>query len=92
MGSITYPNPFEEWTRIVYEVSRWSEIEVRIWTISGERVREIRGEGKAGENEIEWDGKNKYGRRVASGIYLYSIEARSGGDRAKAWSKMAVIR
>ena len=55
-----YPNPFEEWTRIVYEVSRWSEIEVRIWTISGERVREIRGEGKAGENEIEWDGRNRY--------------------------------
>jgi len=87
-----YPNPFEEWTRIVYEVSRESEIEVRIWTISGERVREIRGEGKAGENEIEWDGRNRYGKRVASGIYLYCIEARSGGDRAKAWSKMAVIR
>lgn len=87
-----YPNPFEGWTRIVYELSRVSEIEVRIWTISGERVVEMRGEGKEETNEIEWDGKNRYGRRVASGIYLYCIEARSGIDRAKDWSKLAVIR
>lgn len=86
------PNPFEGETGIIYEIGREAEIRVVIWTISGEKIREIRGGGIKGRNRIEWDGKNRYGRRVSSGIYIYSIEAISGREREQRWGKCAVIR
>jgi len=88
------PNPVVENTDIIYEIGREAEIEVRIYTISGERVREIRGRGEKGRNSIMWDTRNKRGRGVATGVYIYSIEAvdKMGGKRYKEWGKIAVIR
>jgi len=88
------PNPVVENTDIIYEIGREAEIEVRIYTISGERVREIRGRGEKGRNSIMWDTRNKRGRGVATGVYIYSIEAvdKMGGKRYKEWGKIAVIK
>ena len=88
------PNPVVEYTDIIYEIGREAEIEVRIYTISGEKVREIRGRGEKGRNSIMWDTRNKRGRGVATGVYIYSIEAvdKMGGKRYKEWGKIAVIK
>jgi len=41
-----------------------------------------------------WDTRNKRGRGVATGVYIYSIEAvdKMGGKRYKEWGKIAVIK
>lgn len=48
----------------------------------------VRGTLPAGSHTINWDGKNKEGEDVSSGIYYYRFEA---NDRAIT-KKMVVIR
>ena len=40
----------------------------------------VAGEMAAGEHSVEWDGRDGSGARVASGIYLYRLQA---GDFAE---------
>jgi hypothetical protein len=89
-----HPNPAMGYTYIVYELGREAEIEVKIYTISGEKVREIKDNGNGGRNSIYWDIRNKNNRNVSSGVYIYSIEARdkSEGKREMKWGKIAVIK
>jgi len=42
----------------------------------GQEVKSlIDAEQNAGIKQVQWNGKNNYGSRVASGIYIYSINA-----------------
>jgi flagellar hook assembly protein FlgD len=43
---------------------------------------------KAGTHRVSWDGRDNAGRQVASGVYLYRLEA---GDFSKS-EKMVLIR
>ena len=58
--------------------------------MAGEKVRTINlGIPPTGTYQyVAWDGKNDYGNKVASGVYIGEIKA--GG--AKAFWKMAVIK
>jgi hypothetical protein len=35
---------------------------------------------------------NNKGAGVASGVFIYCIEAISGGDKIKKWGKLAIIK
>lgn len=56
---------------------------VRIFTISGEQVRSL-----SGTQSVQWDLRNSAGENVASGIYLYLLNA--NGEQHS--GKIAVIR
>jgi hypothetical protein len=56
---------------------------VKIFTIAGEHVRTLAGTGG-----VAWDMRNDSGQNVASGIYLYLVQA---GAEQKT-GKIAVIR
>jgi len=58
---------------------------IKIFTISGELVNEIKHFGKY---EERWDGKNDKGKDVASGVYIYMIE----NEREKKIGKLMVIK
>jgi hypothetical protein len=47
---------------------------IRIYTLSGELVREYADVS----NRALWDGKNQQNSDVASGVYLYRLEAPDG--------------
>ena len=71
-----YPNPFSSSTAIPYSVNKQSDIKVTIYDILGRQVRYFRmGLQTAGVHQIVWDGRNNLGQKVASGIYLYKIQA-----------------
>ena len=73
-----YPNPFSSSTAIPYSVNKQSDIKVTIYDILGRQVRYFRmGLQTAGVHQIVWDGRNNLGQKVASGIYLYKIQAGS---------------
>lgn len=79
-----YPNPFNPSTKIRIDIpERMSEgvtVQLRVYNLLGELVQTILDEHKLpGEYTIEWDGRNKSGEMVTSGIYLYQIVA--GGFR-----------
>ena len=96
-----YPNPFhpnEAATTIAWKLSNDASVRMRIYTLTGGLVldREYRpGEqgGTLGLNEITWDGRNGEGELVASGGYILSIEAQSGGETLHAMRrKIAVVQ
>jgi hypothetical protein len=85
-----YPNPFEETTTIGYVLEEKREVRITIYNILGQRVRTLVG-GKSkdrGAHRVQWDGTNRYGQPVGSGVYFYRIEA---GDFTTA-RKMVLVR
>jgi len=75
--SQNYPNPFNPTTRINYSLPRQSEVTLSIFNIAGQKVRDlVQGEIKvAGNYSSEWDGTDRFGRQVASGLYFYTLRA-----------------
>ena len=56
---------------------------LEIFDLQGRLVKTLfNGSGKAGDNEVTWDGTDDSGRYVANGIYFYRLHA-SGEDTAK---------
>lgn len=61
---------------------------IRIITLSGEKVRDLRFDGLTA-GTLVWDGLNDSGRRAASGVYFARIEA---SDGPKTMLKFAIER
>ncbi|GAB4340839.1 MAG: hypothetical protein Kow0037_27000 [Calditrichia bacterium] len=72
-----YPNPFNPTTTIRYQLPEVSRVSLQIYNILGQRVRTLVNNVKqsAGKYRIVWDGKNDAGTKMASGIYIYRIQA-----------------
>ncbi len=80
-----YPNPFNPTTRIGFRVPETAEITLKIYGIQGNLVRELalNESYEAGEHYLTWDGTDKNGQSVASGMYIYMISARDFKQTAK---------
>ena len=71
-----YPNPFNASTDIRYALPRESRIELVIYDLLGRRVRMVAdGTQRAGWHTARWDGRDDEGYSVASGCYLYRLQA-----------------
>jgi hypothetical protein len=73
-----YPNPFNPTTTIKYQLPQDVRVSVTIYNIQGQVVRTLVNEDqKAGFYTIQWDGRSEAGTQVATGIYIYRINAGS---------------
>lgn len=110
---VNYPNPFTTSTRFVFTLTGDqipTYFKIQIITITGKVIREIT-EGELGPMHIgrnitqfAWDGTDRFGDRVATGIYLYrvitSLDGQSldhyatGADQFfnKGWGKMYMLK
>ena len=76
-----YPNPFNPETWIPYHLSEDANVKLTIYDVNGEMVRTIDvGHQTAAKYDsrakaIYWDGRNRFGEQVASGIYFYHLDA-----------------
>ena len=71
-----YPNPFNPSTRIRYQIPKGALVNLTIYDLLGREVRTLVSEQQpAGVYEVQWDGNNNQGKRAASGVYLYTIQA-----------------
>ena len=71
-----FPNPFNANTTIAFQLALASQVELAIYSISGQRVRTlISGSLPAGHHRLQWDGRNEQGELAASGAYLYQLSA-----------------
>jgi hypothetical protein len=84
------PNPFNPTTTIRYDIpdaGGWVRLE--IYDVRGRSVRTLVSERQAaGRRSVMWDGRNQFGRRVPSGVYLYVLRI----DGNEAIKKLAIIR
>ena len=90
-----YPNPFNPSTNINYSLPVESSVEIRIYNILGQEVKTLLNQvTKAGFYHVEWDGRDSVNQRVASGMYLYSIIAKSvdGKQDFKQVRKMLLMK
>ncbi|MEE3259944.1 MAG: cellulase family glycosylhydrolase, partial [Candidatus Latescibacterota bacterium] len=69
-----YPNPFNAATTIRYELPAAGPVQIAIYDMAGQRVRNlVDGIGVAGRHIAQWNGVDGEGRSVASGVYLYRM-------------------
>jgi len=71
-----YPNPFNPTTTIKYALPDNGIVKIKVYDILGREVKALVNENQvAGYYSIEWNGTDNRGLRVASGVYMYRIEA-----------------
>jgi hypothetical protein len=79
-----YPNPFNPRTTIRYTLSRAERVQLRVFDVRGRLVTTLRdGSDPAGERRVEWDGRDRTGQPVASGVYLYRLTTESGEAQSR---------
>jgi len=72
-----YPNPFNPITTIRYDVPEESMVRLDIYNILGQKVRTlVNSVHQPGYHAVQWNGTNDFGVPVASGMYIYRIQAK----------------
>lgn len=93
----SFPNPFvmsmsgSTTTKLRFALSTNDKATLSIYSSTGEHIRTLMRavELPAGEQIVNWDGKDETGGMVADGVYQYILELESG---TKLWNKMVVIK
>ncbi len=77
--SQNYPNPFNPSTKIKFSLPKPESVKIEICNIRGQKIQTLLNKQmSAGNHEVEFGGHN-----LASGIYLYRIEAGKWIDMKK---------
>jgi hypothetical protein len=85
------PNPFNPSTTIRFAVPAGPSqpYNLRVYDVRGALVRELgAGQIGGGTHEARWDGRDRHGEPVSSGIYLYRLQV----GAAKLTGKMALVK
>jgi hypothetical protein len=78
-----FPNPFNPETWLPYRLAVDAPVSLRIYNVEGQLIRKLPlGMKKAGsymtrETATYWDGRDRFGETVASGVYFYALKAGS---------------
>jgi hypothetical protein len=71
-----YPNPFNPSTMIEFGLATSGQVRLEVFNILGQQVVVLAdGYHAAGRYSVTWDGMNRSGGRVASGLYFYRLES-----------------
>jgi len=69
-----YPNPFNPETSIEFTLPQASQVMLSVYNVLGQRVVTlVDGDFPAGVHQVQWNGTDRHGQAVASGIYLYRL-------------------
>jgi hypothetical protein len=73
-----YPNPFNPSTMIQYDLPEASTVKLSVFNILGQLIATlVNGHVEAGYQAVEWNTDNSGGKSLASGMYIYRIDATS---------------
>ncbi len=85
-----FPNPFNPTTNITFTIPTAMNVSLSVYNVLGQRVALlVSNEARvAGQHTVQWNGRDEVGNLVASGLYIYRIEA---GDFKQA-RKMLLLK
>lgn len=87
--SQNYPNPFNPETEIRYDLPRDGKVRLTVYNPLGQVVKVLVDEEQdAGFHIIRWNGRNKLGEEVSSGIYFYQLQTSNYAET----KRMVLIR
>lgn len=87
-----YPNPFNPTTSIKYQLPAESRVTISVYNILGQKVATlVNGVQPIGYYTVQWSGANDNGEKVASGVYIYRIEAIASPNNKFVLSKKMLL-
>jgi formate-dependent nitrite reductase cytochrome c552 subunit len=76
--SQNYPNPFNPTTNIEFAIPQHETVKLEVYDILGRLVTTLANtDMPAGTYKVIWNGKDSNGQSVATGLYLYRLQAGS---------------
>ncbi len=88
-----YPNPFNPDTIIRYRLSTPAQVSLQVINLRGQNVQTLINDRQPpGEQSVVWNGLNRDGQPVASGLYFYRLMIQTGADREVLTRKMLLVR
>ena len=73
----SYPNPFNNSTRIKYRLAETGKVSIIIYNVLGQKVRTfIKPWQESGIHSVVWRGKNDAKTSVSSGLYFYQLKTK----------------
>jgi hypothetical protein len=70
------PNPFNPSTSIRFTLPAPGDVDLTVYDVRGRRVATLfHGPAPVGSSRVTWDGTDRYGARVSSGVYFYRLAA-----------------
>jgi hypothetical protein len=84
-----YPNPFNPVTQVRFSLGAPAAVTLRVYDVLGRVVATLLDgeELDEGDQEVTFDA-----RALASGVYLYRLEAASGPEHFSSTRKMMLLR
>lgn len=71
-----YPNPMKSETKFIFNLlssNNFNPCKIKIYTVAGRLINEIKASANIGNNQISWDGKDSDGDYISNGTYLYKL-------------------
>ena len=91
-----YPNPTSGETHFTFKLTQIpEEIRIKIFTIAGRLVKEIKltsADLKYDFNKIYWNGRDEDGDVLGNGIYLYKVIMKAGDKTEDVTQKLAIVK
>ena len=71
-----YPNPFNPITQMEYSLPQSSKVIISIYNVLGQEIKTlVNKEQDYGYHYVSWDGTDRLGKSVASGVYFTQMRS-----------------
>ena len=89
-----YPNPFNPTTTIMYDIGLLDglkqRVSISVYNLLGQHVTTlIENKDQIGQFKIQWNGTDKFGQQMSSGVYFIQLQTKTGIVRNK---KMMLLK
>ena len=79
-----YPNPFNPSTTILYGLPQQSHVTITVYSVLGQELATLVNDVQsASYYRVVWNGQDKNGSQVSSGVYFFRIAAQSTDGKAQ---------
>ncbi|RKY88165.1 hypothetical protein DRQ09_03310 [candidate division KSB1 bacterium] len=71
-----YPNPFNPETKISYQIPFTTKVTIKVYNLLGQEIITLVNKKQVkGKYQVKWNGRDRTGNMVSSGVYIYQIKA-----------------